>query len=170
MLGTPTSSARPGVSYASALQQTPQDWHIEFSVNDQPITSNTTIYRACHFNQTNGDDVSARNIWGATHTIKFKRVAGPPPADQGSRSSQSTGDVQPASKEAGLPPSLNKHPVTSGILRLMSILHDLNSNLDDVLSENKGAVKLNAEPLSQFVNTKLTAKLNRQLEEPLIVA
>ncbi|KAI7510755.1 hypothetical protein KC316_g21864, partial [Hortaea werneckii] len=34
----------------------------------------------------------------------------------------------------------------------------------------KGAVKLNAEPLSQFVNTKLTAKLNRQLEEPLIVA
>ncbi|RMX82009.1 hypothetical protein D0869_06376 [Hortaea werneckii] len=170
MLGTPTSSARPGVSYASALQQTPQDWHIEFSVNDQPITSDTTIYRACHFNQINGDDVSARNIWGATHTIKFKRVAGPPPADQGSRSSQSAGDVQPASKEAGLPPSLNKHPVTSGILRLMSILHDLNSNLDDVLAENKGAVKLNAEPLSQFVNTKLTAKLNRQLEEPLIVA
>lgn len=31
-------------------------------------------------------------------------------------------------------------------------------------------VGLRVEPLSQFVNTKLTAKLNRQLEEPLIVA
>ncbi|KAK1017810.1 Ubiquitin fusion degradation protein 4, partial [Friedmanniomyces endolithicus] len=52
----------------------------------------------------------------------------------------------------------------------MSILHDLNVNVDDVLAENKTSVKLNTEPLTQFVNTKLTAKLNRQLEEPLIVA
>ncbi|CRJ98957.1 hypothetical protein BN1723_017094, partial [Verticillium longisporum] len=35
---------------------------------------------------------------------------------------------------------------------------------------NKDTVRLNVEPLSQFVNTKLTAKLNRQLEEPLVVA
>src|SRR5205823_945557 len=55
-------------------------------------------------------------------------------------------------------------------LRLLSILHSLNSNLDDVLSDNREQIKLNVEPLSQFVNTKLTAKLNRQLEEPLIVA
>lgn len=168
-LSTPTSSARPGMSYASAVQQTPQDWHIEFSVNDQPISSETTIYRACHFNQTNGDDVSARNIWSATHSIKFKRVPGPPPTDRGSQSPKAADD-DPSSKETGMPPSLNKHPVTSGILKLMSILHGLNANLDDVLTENTAAVKLNAEPLSQFVNTKLTAKLNRQLEEPLIVA
>jgi E3 ubiquitin-protein ligase TRIP12 len=36
--------------------------------------------------------------------------------------------------------------------------------------EHKESIHLNVEPLSQFVNTKLTAKLNRQLEEPLIVA
>ena len=167
MLSTPTSSTRP-MSYASALQQVPQDWHIEFSVNDQPIISETTIYRACHFNQTQGDDVWTRNIWSATHTIKFKRVPGPPPADRGSNSPPP--QSAPASQESGLPPSLSKHPVTSGILRLMSIMHDLNANLDDVIAENKGNVQLNAEPLSQFVNTKLTAKLNRQLEEPLIVA
>ncbi|KAK4549424.1 hypothetical protein LTR36_006421 [Oleoguttula mirabilis] len=179
MLSTPTSSNRP-MSYASALQQVPKDWHIEFTVNDQPISSETTIYRACHFNQTQGDDISARNIWSATHTIKFKRVQGPPPAEGGSQSPKTDAapsaaaparsESVPASQESGMPPSLNKHPVTSGILRLMSILHDLNANLDDVLAENKSAVKLNAEPLSQFVNAKLTAKLNRQLEEPLIVA
>ncbi|KAK5124884.1 hypothetical protein LTR85_001074 [Meristemomyces frigidus] len=175
MLSTPTSSNRP-MSYASALQQVPKDWHLEFTVNDQPISSETTIYRACHFNQTQGDDISARNIWSATHTIKFKRVQGPPPAEGAAQATKSgaaesgAAPTQEASQELGLPPSLNKHPVTSGILRLMSILHDLNANLDDVLAENKGSVKLNAEPLSQFVNAKLTAKLNRQLEEPLIVA
>ncbi|EME89376.1 uncharacterized protein MYCFIDRAFT_55795 [Pseudocercospora fijiensis CIRAD86] len=166
LLSTPTLSTRP-MSYASAVQKTPEDWHIEFSVNNQPIASDTTIYRACHFNQAHGDEVSARNIWSATHAISFKKVAGPPPSD---RSSRTPPPMPDATSQNGLPPSLDNHPVTSGILRLMSILHALNANLDDVLAEHKATVKLNAEPPSQFVNTKLTAKLNRQLEEPLIVA
>ena len=167
MLTTPTSSSRPGMSYASALQQAPTDWHIEFSVNNQQIASETTIYRACHFNNVQGEEFSGRSLWSATHTINFKRVQGPPPTE---RSSTSPPPDHAISREGALPPSLDKHPVTSGILRLMSILHELNNNLDDVLAEHKTSVKLNTEPLSQFVNTKLTAKLNRQLEEPLIVA
>lgn len=166
LLATPTSSTRP-MSYASAVQQTPQDWHIEFNVNAQPISSDTTIYRACHFNMGQGDEISGRNIWSATHTITFKRVQGPPPTQRNAPT------PAPASDNVnGLPPSLDKHPVTSNILRLMSILHDMNANIDDVLAEHAGTstAKLSAEPASQFVNTKLTAKLNRQLEEPLIVA
>ncbi|KAH7032398.1 thyroid hormone receptor interactor 12 [Macrophomina phaseolina] len=161
--GTPTSS-RP-MSYAAAIQAVPQDWHIEFSVNEQPISNETTIYRAVHMNQTDGTDAS-RNIWSPTHTIKFKKATGPPPAE----SSSLTPPPESASGSAGIPQSLNKNPTTSSILRLLSILHELNANLDDVLSEKKDVIKVNAEPLSQFVNTKLTAKLNRQLEEPLIVA
>ena len=170
MLSTPTagagagSSSRP-MSYASAVQQVPQDWHLEFSVNSQPIANDTTIYRACHYNSNQGDEFVGRSVWSTTHTINFKKVPGPPNTD---RTSASPAPEQ--LNENGLPASLDKHPVTSGILRLMSILHDLNNNLDDVLAEHKSSVKLNAEPLSQFVNTKLTAKLNRQLEEPLIVA
>ncbi|KKY13545.1 putative thyroid hormone receptor interactor 12 [Diplodia seriata] len=161
--GTPTSS-RP-MSYAAAIQAVPQDWHIEFCVNDQPISNETTIYRAVHMSQTDGAD-AARNIWSPTHTIKFKKATGPPPAE----SSGLTPPPETASDANGVPHSLNKNPTTSSILRLLSILHELNANLDDVLSEKKDAIKVNTEPLSQFVNTKLTAKLNRQLEEPLIVA
>jgi len=166
LLATPTSSSRP-MSYASALQQTPQDWHIEFSVNGQPISSDTTIYRACHFNMSQSDEISGRNIWSATHSITFKRVQGPPSAHGTTTTPSPTTD-----SVSGLPPSLDKHPVTSNILRLMSILHEMNANIEDVLAENTdaNATKLNTEPASQFVNTKLTAKLNRQLEEPLIVA
>ena len=46
----------------------------------------------------------------------------------------------------------------------------MNLNLDDILNEDRPSTKIHAEPAAQFVNTKLTAKMNRQLEEPLIVA
>ncbi|GAB7363476.1 hypothetical protein MBLNU230_g3748t1 [Neophaeotheca triangularis] len=167
MLGSATPSSSRPMSYSSALQQTPQDWHLEFSVNSKPQSSDTTIYRACHFNHNQGDELSSRSIWSATHTIKFKKVQGPPPSEgSGLASSPEPSTLQ----ESGMPPSLDKHPVTSNILRLMSTLHELNANLEDVLTEKKSNVVLKAEPLTQFVNTKLTAKLNRQLEEPLIVA
>ncbi|KAF2242282.1 hypothetical protein BU26DRAFT_570966 [Trematosphaeria pertusa] len=159
-------SSAGALSYAAAVQSTPQDWHIEFSVNEQPLSNDTTIYRAVHFKQAQPSDMPHRTVWNAIHTIKFKRVSGPPPTE----SNALTPPPEPKSAALGMPVSLDKNPVTSSILQLLSILHDLNSNLDDVFSDNQEPLKLNAEPLSQFVNTKLTAKLNRQLEEPLIVA
>jgi E3 ubiquitin-protein ligase TRIP12 len=44
----------------------------------------------------------------------------------------------------------------------------MNANLDNATQADSAPFK--AEPLAQFINTKLTAKMNRQLEEPLIVA
>ncbi|KAK2933049.1 hypothetical protein FoTM2_007509 [Fusarium oxysporum f. sp. vasinfectum] len=168
--GTPTpasSSSRP-MSYASALQAVPQDWHIEFSLDNKLIPNETTIYRAVHTSASNSDEHLSRSIWSTVHPIKFKRVPGPPPAESLSFSSNTEADGE---DEHGIPASLAKNPTTSSILRLLNILHDLNSNIEDVLIEKKNSViGLNVEPLSQFVNTKLTAKLNRQLEEPLIVA
>jgi E3 ubiquitin-protein ligase TRIP12 len=148
------------------VQATPQDWHIEFSVNDQPLSNDTTIYRAVHFNQAPPGDVSHRTVWNAIHTIKFKRVPGPPPTEPNALAPLT--DAKGSNPE--MPKSLSDHPVTSGILRLLSILHGLNANMEDLISDNREQLKANSEPLSQFVNTKLTAKLNRQLEEPLIVA
>lgn len=169
MLSTPTSQSQSKpTSYAAAIQAVPQDWHIEFSVDGQPLSNDTTIYRAVHFNQTHPDEVSSRNIWSTLHKISFRRAPGPPPAEPSTLHSSSDA---PATSSSELPPSLNQHPATAAILRLMSILHDMNANLEDIIAEDSGtSSKLNPEPLTQFVNTKLTAKLNRQLEEPLIVA
>jgi E3 ubiquitin-protein ligase TRIP12 len=164
---TPSLSSRP-MSYAAAIQAVPQDWHIEFSLDGKPIGNETTIYRAVHNNTAQVDEHSSRSVWSAIHPIKFRRVPGPPPAEPSSVTQAS--EQSSETTASGIPASLDKHPATSSILRLLNILHALNANLDDVLSDNKDTLKLNAEPLSQFVNTKLTAKLNRQLEEPLIVA
>jgi E3 ubiquitin-protein ligase TRIP12 len=165
-LNTPSTTSKP-MSYAAAIQA-PPDWHIEFSLDDKVISNETTIYRAVHSIAGPVDEHTSRSVWSAIHPIKFKRVSGPPTPE--SSSLTQAAEVIPETTASGIPASLDKHPATSSILRLLNILHALNANLDDVLAENKDTLKLNAEPLSQFVNTKLTAKLNRQLEEPLIVA
>ncbi|KAK0629200.1 hypothetical protein B0T17DRAFT_180554 [Bombardia bombarda] len=164
---TPTPAASRPMSYAAAIQATPQDWHIEFSLNGKVIPNETTIYRAVHSAASTSEDHLSRGVWAGVHSVKFKRVPGPPPAE--SIAFASSFDAT-ESEDGGTPASLAKYPTTASILRLLKKLHDLNANIDDVLVENKETLKLNVEPLSQFVNTKLTAKLNRQLEEPLVVA
>ncbi|KAK4190904.1 hypothetical protein QBC35DRAFT_376785 [Podospora australis] len=164
---TPSASSRP-MSYAAAIQATPQDWHIEFSINGKVIPNETTIYRAVHSSSVNSDEYASRNLWSAIHPIKFRRVPGPPPVE--TLAFGVSADPAAESDENGTPGSLARFPATASILRLLKKLHDLNANIDDVLVDNKETLKVNVEPLSQFVNTKLTAKLNRQLEEPLIVA
>ena len=155
------------MSYASAVQALPTDWHLEFSVNGQPLSNETTIYRAVHFNQGPQEDVSVRNIWSSVHTINFKKVNGPPAAEP----SRLTPSPDSSGLFAhGMPSSLEKNPTAAAILRLLRILHEVNAHLDDVLADKSASTNIKPEPLSQFVSTKLTAKLNRQLEEPLIVA
>lgn len=155
-------------SYAAAMASTPQDWHIEFSIDGKPISNETTVYRAVHHDREHVEDANARNVWSSIHTVKFKRVPGPPPAE----SSISTPGSPDSSKgdSAEMPLSLSKESSTATILRLLRVLHGLNATIEDILAENKELVGITPEPLAQFINTKLTAKLNRQLEEPLIVA
>ncbi|KAK5058768.1 hypothetical protein LTR84_011032 [Exophiala bonariae] len=167
---SPSAASTTGLrsTYASALSSVPQDWHIEFSVDGKIIPNNTTIYRAVHHNRDQPQDSSSRSVWSGVHTIKFRKVRGPPPK---ASTLPVWGQSEKAESTDGLPASLNGHPVTSSILSLLRILHELNANLDDV-RESLGQPNLNlfAEPLASFINTKLTAKMNRQLEEPLIVA
>lgn len=161
-----TGGGRP--SYAAALASTPQDWHIEFSIDGKIIPNNTTIYRAVHHNRDQPQDPSSRSVWSGVHTIKFRKVRGPAPH---TTVFPALGEPEKQGSEEGLPASLNGHPVTSSILSLLRILHELNANLDEVREVNgQLGLTLYPEPLASFINTKLTAKMNRQLEEPLIVA
>lgn len=167
--GSSALAGRPFSSYASAMASIPQDWHIEFSMDGKPISYDTTIYRAVHLHRERLDDPHSMNVWSATHTVKFRRVPGPPPPEPSTITS-SISDPSGRDEKTGLPPSLSKDPTTASILRLLGVLHEINAHLDDILAESKERIAITPEPLSQFINTKLTAKLNRQLEEPLIVA
>ncbi|KAK5078435.1 Ubiquitin fusion degradation protein 4 [Lithohypha guttulata] len=162
----PASVQKRPSTYA-AVTSAPQDWHIEFSVDGKPIPENITIYRAVHHNREQFNDATGRTVWAGIHEIKFRRVAGPAPVAKLSTSEEDTH----VRKHDGLPPSLAGHPITSSILTLLGTLHELNAGLDDVREAlGRTGIDLTPEPLASFINTKLTAKMNRQLEEPLIVA
>jgi E3 ubiquitin-protein ligase TRIP12 len=159
---SPRTSNRPNYPSSTASMDS---WHIEFNINGHPISNDMTIYKAVQLNRNiESEEPSYRNIWSAVHPITFRRVPGAAPPDTplspSSDSSQST---------TSMPASLDKNKITSSILQLLSVLHALNANIDDVFQDVEIG-RPQAQPLSQFVNTKLTAKLNRQLEEPLIVA
>ncbi|KAL4885625.1 hypothetical protein BJY04DRAFT_180094 [Aspergillus karnatakaensis] len=165
--GSLAMAGRP-FSYAAVMASAPADWHIQFMVDGQPISSDTTIYRAVHHNRQHLDP-TGRNVWSAVHTVSFKRVSGPPPPEPSTLTS-SISSSSAENSSAGMPSSLNQDTVTASILRLLRVLHGMNTTLDDILAETKDLIALKPESLALFINTKLTAKLNRQLEEPLIVA
>ncbi|KAF8074929.1 hypothetical protein FPV67DRAFT_1559549 [Lyophyllum atratum] len=164
----PRASLSTRASYAAALKAKPTDWHLEFSMDDHILPLDLTIYGAIHqheMRKKTGSAFPPSMIWQGVYTIKFKKVSGPAP------SADSRGDgVETTTKNRSPSPSLSSLPEDAPyakILRLLRALHQLNT-LEAERSVYSGD-KRNL-PESAFVNNKLTAKLTRQLEEPMIVA
>ncbi|KAI5814137.1 putative ubiquitin-protein ligase Ufd4 [Pyronema omphalodes] len=173
-VATPSQSSTPNVAAtqspsrsasrpadAPANPSSSDDWHIEFSINGHPVSHDMTVFKAVNMTM---DEPSSKNIWSHTHQVRFRKVPGPLPASTGVSSHSEN-----ATPVGAIPASLGGNRITSSILQLLSILHALNANIDDVYQDMETG-RPTPHPLSQFVNTKLTAKLNRQLEEPLIVS
>jgi E3 ubiquitin-protein ligase TRIP12 len=172
-VGTPqlgkaaTTPAHPVVakargSYAAALKTEPTDFHIEFSMNGNPVALDTTIYGAVHKFDANATD-SRRNMWQHTYTVNYRKVLGPARAESGRAS------PEPMSRDESMPTvmpiSISPDSRQAKILQLLWVLHTINLEYgDSAVGPSAGLAE------SAFVNNKLTAKLNRQLEEPIIVA
>ncbi|KAL5630848.1 hypothetical protein BROUX41_000720 [Berkeleyomyces rouxiae] len=166
---TSTSSHKVARPTSASASSEPAEWHIEFLVDGKPISNDNTVFHAMYdFNSK--EETNGRHFWSTIHEIKYRKVPGPAPAESPSAQLASADSPPDSSGMTVIPASLTQHPVTASVLRLLRILHDMNSNIEDVMTENTNIIHLNVEPLTHFVNTKLTAKLNRQLEEPLIVA
>ncbi|KAG9090716.1 Ubiquitin fusion degradation protein 4 [Ceratobasidium sp. UAMH 11750] len=172
--GTPSSSASK-FSYATALKTKPTDWHLEFSMDGHVLPLDTTIYGAVHHHEArraaaaatasgsaSGPSagiaaLSAPSLWQGVYTVKYKKVPGPPPTQSGGRV-----EAVPTSES-----TLSADSAHIQILRLLRVLHKMNLMAKDRVAIDTPGVVL---PESAFINNKLTAKLTRQLEEPMIVA
>lgn len=187
--GTPSSSSK--FSYASALKAKPSDWHLEFSMDGHVLPLDTTIYGAVHHHEArkaaasgsaSGSaasasiiGLSAPSLWQGVYTVKYKKVPGPPPAQTGSKSRPYSGDgvvlinspLARVEAVATTESALSADSPHIQILRLLRVLHKLNLMAKDRMTMETPAIIL---PESAFINNKLTAKLTRQLEEPMIVA
>ncbi|KAF7309974.1 Ubiquitin-protein ligase [Mycena indigotica] len=150
-------------SYASALKAKPTDWHLEFSMDDEPLPLDLTIYGAMHQHEMRKKTgpLPPNLIWQGVYTVKFKKVSGPSPsADARADTDRGRSSTPPLS-------SFPDDASHAKILKLLRVLHQLNT-LEAERSVFVGDKR--HLPESAFVNNKLTAKLTRQLEEPMIVA
>ncbi|SGZ49779.1 CIC11C00000002627 [Sungouiella intermedia] len=126
---------------------------IEFSINGYHIPIGTTIFGAVFRaiqNEKQTTKVEPLEVWSKPHTITYRRVR---------LSSRALPITQARNFESHLE---EPEQTTCSILKLLKILSGLNQHMRD-----KSVVALGSE---KFMNWKLTVKLNRQLEEPLIIA
>ncbi|KAG6335267.1 hypothetical protein ID866_3823 [Astraeus odoratus] len=157
------SAASTKSSYAAALKAKPVDWHLEFSVDDHVLPLDLTIYGAIHQHEMRkkaGSQPSS-SMWQGIYTVKFRKVNGPPPGPEVRDISTRIRSPSPVIS------SLPEEVPHAKILRLLRVLHKLNAA---ELERPARPLECRALPESSFVNNKLTAKLTRQLEEPMIVA
>ncbi|CEP24970.1 UFD4 [Cyberlindnera jadinii] len=122
------------------------DWYLEFSIDDEVIPLETTIYGALYKSSlAKNSNFDTTKFWQEVHNVTFRKVKGPVPY-------LDLDEKYPTTSQEEL--ELLNQPSTISILNLLKVLYRFHPNGDDSL----------------FVNFKLTAKLKRQLEEPLIVA
>ncbi|KAI5475050.1 E3 ubiquitin-protein ligase TRIP12, partial [Pseudohyphozyma bogoriensis] len=152
-------------SYAAAVKSEPTDFHLEFSIGGKPVALDTTVYGAVHKHDAAQPDRRG-SLWHQVYTVNFRKVAGParPDSERSSPLPQSRDDSMPTI----LPSSIPSDSQQAKILQLLWVLHSINSEYGDTPESQTGPAP--GLPESAFTNNKLTAKLNRQLEEPMIVA
>ncbi|KIP04525.1 hypothetical protein PHLGIDRAFT_191474 [Phlebiopsis gigantea 11061_1 CR5-6] len=157
-------STGPKASYAAALKAKPNDWHLEFSMDEQKLPLDLTIYGAIHQQEARKKTgLPPSLIWQGVYTVKFKKVSGPAPTPESRGDDVSSRSRTPAPSLTSLP----EDAPHAKILRLLRVLYKLNS-----AESEKPAMSGHSRclPESTFINNKLSAKLTRQLEEPMIVA
>ncbi|KAI8996413.1 hypothetical protein BD414DRAFT_455102 [Trametes punicea] len=155
-------------SYAAALKAKPSDWHLEFSMDDHKLPLDLTVYGAIHQHEmrkhkASGSPFLPSMIWQGIYSIKFKKVPGPLPSTEPRADETAARSRSPTLSLSSLPDNAPH----AKILRLLRVLHKINAQ------ESERATPVTAKRIlapSAFVNNKLTAKLTRQLEEPMIVA
>lgn len=156
-------------SYSAALGMSDKDWHIQFYIDDIPVTLDTTIYGAIHqYEKRMGNN---RNVWSTTYPIKYKKVTGETASPD---TKHETNDINQSSFELTDLSSTSIEESCGKILLLLRALNNINFRwadlygTDSATRRSKSCIKTLFK--HDFHNRKLTAKMNRQLDEPLIVA
>ncbi|CAM0137538.1 unnamed protein product [Umbelopsis sp. WA50703] len=165
---TSESKAKPP-SYSAALGMSNKDWHIQFYIDDIPVTLDTTIYGAIHqYEKRMGNN---RNVWSTTYPIKYKKVSGESTSPE---AKHEINDINQSAFELTDLSSTSIEDTCGKILLLLRALNNINFRWADLYGtdgttrRSKSCIKTLFK--QDFHNRKLTAKLNRQLDEPLIVA
>lgn len=125
-----------------------EDLMAQFSIDGEIIPLGTTVYGAIYRAlEAKDTKVEGQTIWNQVHVVSYKMVK--------------------SEQEAAMPIVVNDEDAwdatTGMILNLLRIIFNMNAKM----AHRQLRLTLDAD---LFTNWKITVKLNRQLEEPLVVA
>ncbi|GAA5905899.1 putative ubiquitin-protein ligase UFD4 [Sporobolomyces salmoneus] len=165
----PSSSSalsKPRGSYAAAVKAEPTDFHLQFSIGGRDVGLDTTIFGAVHRYESELPPASRRNLWNNIYDIKFREVEGKARSEEDDGNAIEARRRRKGSIISNLPASIPADSQQAKILQLLHVLRNISADYGETSQggNNSGLAD------TAFVNSKLTAKLNRQLEEPMIVA
>lgn len=149
------------------------DWHLEFYLDGQLMVKDSTVYGAVYkyirakemAKLQPGESLKpnfASSIWSVPYQITFKKVPGPSP-----KIKENVVEAEDINQCLETPASFGNNESVSIVIRLLCVLFNINNRISELYGSDNPTIKPIA--VSKFLSSKLTAKLNRQLEEPLIV-
>ncbi|RKP39711.1 hypothetical protein BJ085DRAFT_13615 [Dimargaris cristalligena] len=151
----------------TAPPRNPASFHLEFEVDGKRVTSNqAVIYSALHSQlQTLAQNDNIRSPWANVFTVTYRRVA-----DTESDLTSSSTDSPPVDETLSRPNDLPTGLTDTGpLLTLLATLYQLNNRLSEWASDHPKLVSTLPVAPAQFHHSGITAKLLRQLDEPLVV-
>ncbi|KAK3805542.1 MAG: putative ubiquitin-protein ligase Ufd4 [Benniella sp.] len=158
---------------SSASSSASSSWHIQFSLHGTPISTDMTVYGAIHaYERIHGKGSSQRIQYASTYPIKYKRVESPPPEQSTVHANSSSNSEVDLTFTSQMPKEMPQNADYAPILGLLRVIRGLNDDWRRFYAVDDQISKSNIQRLEprEFVNSKISAKVNRQLEEPLIVA
>ncbi|KAI8909282.1 hypothetical protein DFJ77DRAFT_433488 [Powellomyces hirtus] len=164
-----SSTLTPPASYAAAAASAAQEFDIEFSIGDAPVPTHSTVFASLYRYANKTQRVP--DVWGHVFTVTWRKVPKPSDSDKDTnKQKRASSSSLPFSTV--LPDGISLEHADGQVLNLLRILHEGSQPMERVAgtARTHAPVRVEVLPPAAFANTKLTAKLNRQLDEPLIVA
>ena len=158
-------------SKSSSDSTTP--WHIQFSLHGSPLDTDMTVYGALHnYERKNAKGPAFRPVWSSIYPIKYKRIDAAVPEQQPMRTVSRSEESVDLTLTSHMPDELSQQADYSPILGLLRVLHGVNDDWTRFYGADDQLPTVAVQTLGsqEFINSKISAKVSRQLEEPLIVA
>lgn len=165
---TNTKPTTSGGNDKSNTNKKDGEWKICFSLNGNVISNDSTVYAAVHQYEMSSSEgrvipagqtrLSGRNIWASSYPVTYERIWVSHIESDEEEGKKSSSTVVRQLAGISLPKDLKEDSTCYQVLQLLKALSPA------IAKRPHG---INAQ---DFINRKLTAKANRQLEEPLIVA
>ncbi|KAI9252921.1 hypothetical protein BDA99DRAFT_486688 [Phascolomyces articulosus] len=135
-------------------------WKIQFYIRNTLISSQSTIYGIIHEHEQHNN----RSAWVPYYRLSYKLVWISEDEDENNNRTILHDSSPTIEQQQQEPSELSNNPTCLKALQLSSTIFDL------LTESSTSFVHKNIVNIHSFVNRKLTGKVQRQLEEPLIVA